>query len=119
MQVTDALLLQILRSFKNGRQDVRAVHAAGGQERRQTNRRALGTDFVADRIDHFPQETQAIAAGTTVFVRTSVRGGAQELVDQVAVGAVHFHAIETGVDGAAGGLTEIIDDLRNLNLASL
>jgi hypothetical protein len=32
-----------------------------------------------------------------------VGGGAQELVDQVAIGAVDFHAVEAGVDGIACG----------------
>ena len=39
---------------------------------------------------------------------------AQELVDQVAIGRVHFHAIETGVDRIAGGSPEVLDERRDL-----
>ena len=39
---------------------------------------------------------------------------AQELVDQVAIGRVHFHAIETGVDRIAGGSPEVLDECRDL-----
>jgi hypothetical protein len=110
VQVGNAALLQPGGRIQDGRQDVRAIHAACGQEGRQADRGAMRTDFIGHGIDHLLQETQPVLARTAVFIGTYIGGGAQELVHQVTIGAVDFHAVETGVDGIACGAAEVLDD---------
>ncbi|OTP72144.1 hypothetical protein PAMC26577_21860 [Caballeronia sordidicola] len=39
---------------------------------------------------------------------------AQKSVKQVAVGSMQFNSIESSLDGSHGGVTEILDDARDL-----
>ena len=68
-------------------------------------------------VDDFQHQARA------VFQRSAIRAGAlvgavaQELVEQVAIGAVDFHAVEAGGDRVFRGLAEAGDDARDLVIA--
>jgi hypothetical protein len=61
VQVGNAARVQPARTVQDRRQDVRASHAARGEEGREADADAFGADFIGDRIDHLAQEAQAIA----------------------------------------------------------
>jgi hypothetical protein len=67
-----------------------------------------------DSFDHFLQEAVTILDAPAVPVRTMVRLRLEELVDQVAVGCVDFHAVEPGLLRALGGAPVIRHDPWNL-----
>ena len=62
--------------------------------RRDANPGALRSNFGSDRIDHLEQEARAILDAAAVSVGALVGAVAQELIDQIAVGAMHLDAIE-------------------------
>ena len=95
-----------LRGQADGGLDVDSAlgPVSGGDPQQQ--RHGLG-DHVADGVDdgeHQPVPSRLVPApgvGAVVGQR------ALELVQQVAVGAVHFNGVEAGVDGPHGGGGEV------------
>ncbi|MNZ89279.1 hypothetical protein D3C78_1081910 [compost metagenome] len=89
----------------------RVVHRAlQGSERCQAYADALLADHRGHRLDHFAEEAQAVGQRAAVLVGAVVGLGVDELVDQVAVGAMQFDSIETGVQCIARGLGVVADD---------
>jgi hypothetical protein len=73
--------------------------------RREANRRALGPDRGDDRIEGLEQETgAAFERVTAIGVSAVVDVRIEELLDQIAIGAMQFDAIEAGRDRVARGL---------------
>src|SRR5690606_40052850 len=64
-----------------------------------------------DRIDNLYQQPDALVEATAVAVGAEVGQRRQELVQQVAVGGVDLEHLEAGVERAAGGGREVLDDL--------
>ncbi len=64
--------------------------------------KALGPD-VADGGDDLAQEAGAVLKAAAVVVGAGVDQRREELVDEIAVGAVNFDEFEAGLEGAAGG----------------
>ena len=62
--------------------------------RRDANARARRADGGSDRVDHFEQEARAVLDAAAVSVGALVGAVAQELIDQIAIGAVHLDAVE-------------------------
>src|SRR6202041_1807799 len=60
------------------------------------------------------QEPEPLPDGPAVLVGAAVRLRLEELVDQVAVGCVEFHAVETGLLRSLGGSPVIRHDPWNL-----
>ncbi len=54
----------------------------------------------ANRLHDLANELGAVREHAAVFVRAIVDGRAEELGNEVAVGAVQFHAVEPGLPGA-------------------
>jgi len=71
-------------------------------------------DRAGHGLHHLEQETHAVLDGAAVGVAAVVDAVAQELVDEVAVGAVHLDAVETGLDGVSRGAAVLLDDARDL-----
>src|SRR6202011_1122530 len=67
-----------------------------------------------DGLDHFLQEAVTVQGAPAVLVRAVVRLRLEELVDQVAVGCVEFHAVETGFLRSKGGSPVVRHDPWNL-----
>ncbi|MNH25591.1 hypothetical protein D3C79_855930 [compost metagenome] len=111
MQVRNFFLLQVGSRFQNCRQNVRASHATCGQKWSNTNRCAVGTHFIDHGIHDLFKKTQAVFPRAAVFIRAHVRGGAHELVNQVTVGSMHLHAIETCRHGVTRSFAEVVDDV--------
>lgn len=75
-----------------------------------------GTHGGPDRLQHLPDDAQAVLQTAAVFVGTAVVIGGQELVQQPAVARVnHDHLIARPL-AQPGGLAETLDDLGDLLL---
>src|SRR5690242_10611426 len=70
----------------------------------------------ADRLDNLHQEARAIAQVTTVLVAPVVDARAEELSDEIAVGAVQLDAVQPRLLGAPGTRGKCIDCLADLFL---
>ena len=70
-----------------------------------------------DLGDDLPGEVEPSQRGEAVFVLALVAVGREELVDQVTVGPVYLHRVETGVAGPHGGGGEAADQLLDLLFA--
>ena len=68
-------------------------------------------DLGADGADDFEHEAGAVLERAAVFVLAVVDRRAEELGDQVAVGAVQLDAVEAGLARAPRALGEVRDDL--------
>ena len=72
----------------------------------------------ADRLghgpDHLDHEPGAVARRAAVLVVALVGARGEELVQQVAVGAVQLDAVQPGLDRVARGPHELLDDARQL-----
>ena len=66
---------------------------------------------LGDRVDDLEREARAVLDRAAIGIRALVGAVAQELVDQVAVGAVDFDAVEAGALGVVGGVRIVGDDL--------
>ncbi|MCY1506190.1 hypothetical protein D9M68_404290 [compost metagenome] len=93
----------------------RVVHRAlQGGERRQAHADAVFADHRGHRLGDFAEEAQAVGQRAAVPVGAVVGLGIDELVDQVAVGAMQFDPVETGVQRIARGLGVVADDAVDL-----
>ena len=79
----------------------------------------IGADLLANRANDIENEASAVLERAAVVVLSVVDRGAQELRDQVAVGAVQLDAVETGLAGAPRAVGEILRDLGDLRLVHL
>ncbi|MDP9611861.1 hypothetical protein JOF35_004138 [Streptomyces demainii] len=86
----------------------RAVEVDGGGD---ADADAFAADGVADGLCHFDDEAGTGLGGTAVVVGALVGGGSEELVQEVAIGAVQLDAVQAGGSGGAG---EFVDDDRNV-----
>ena len=83
-------------------------------QRRQPHADPVRAPHAGDRLGHLEQEAGAVLEAAAVAVGAPVGAVAQELVDQVAVGAVDLDAVEAGRLGAPGAVGELGDDARDL-----
>jgi hypothetical protein len=106
MQVGGTSATQMLGRVEQGFLDVRVfrhgVEPAVGSE---ANASAPGTQFAHRRVDDFHQESRAIFdIAASCSGRRGVEHGVHELVEQIAVGRVDFHTVETGPPRIGEGL---------------
>ena len=75
----------------------------------------LGQGLPESHIHHdFHQEPTAILDATAVAVRAFVGLVTQKLIDQIAVGGMHLHAIEPSRQGVSRRLSKLLNDGGNL-----
>lgn len=67
-----------------------------------------------DGIDRIEQKARAVLNRAAVLVRALVRAVQQELLEQVSIRTVQFHAVETSLFCKFGAAAELLDDRRDL-----
>ncbi len=115
MQVGQIEWIELLDQVAVSRHDVTVGRRITGIRRhwRKTNADTLAAPDRNHGLGDFQGQSSAVFDGAAVSVRALVGGVAQELVEQIAVGGVHFHAIETGALGIFGGQFVLLDDPWN------
>src|SRR3569833_138108 len=89
-------------------------HPLKGAPRDQSDAGPLGTDGLADGLDHLGAKASTLLDGATVLVVAVVAGFRSKLINEVAVGAMDLNAVKSGSDRISGGLRVILDGLVDL-----
>ena len=77
------------------------------RDRAQPDAGAARADRSGDRGHHFDREAHAVFDRAAIFIMAVVDAVAQKLLDQIAVGTMHFDAVEAGLHRAARSMGEI------------
>src|SRR6202034_4478177 len=85
-----------------------------GIGRRQPHANAIAAPFADDRLRYFDEEARAVLRAAAIAVAAPVGAVAQELIDQITVGAVQLDAVETRLPRIARAAAEIRDDAGDL-----
>jgi hypothetical protein len=91
-------------------------HVVVAVQRRNAQADAIRTPDAADRLDHLEHQAGAIFQRAAVGAGALVAAVAQELVEQVAVGAMHLDTVEAGGLGVLGRRAEAGDDARQFRV---
>ena len=112
MDVDDAQGVELIDDIVELRLGVAARDAVGGRDRRNPDAGALGADLLDHRSRNLQHQPGAVLDRSAIRVGADVGAVLGELVQQIAVGAVDFDAIEARRDGVCGRLPEIVHDAR-------
>ena len=119
VQVGEAVVVEAAGEPFDEADRVAVDHVVVAVERRQAHADAAAAPHLAHRLEHLEQQAGAVLARAAVGAAALVAAVTQELVEQVAVGAVHLHAVEAGGAGVLGGAREAGDDGRQLVVVQL
>lgn len=93
---------------------VRIEGVVGGGHGRDADPDPASADLLGNGIDHLEEKAGAVLDRAAIGVRAFIGAGAQELVDQIAVGSMDLDAVESGFDRGPRGLAVILDDAGDL-----
>ena len=94
VQVGQAAGVQLLGGVSESLTVIRRAHVVEIAIGRKAHAHPVGEQDGDDCFDDFPQKPEAVFETATVTIRAMVRPRLEELVNQVTVGRVNFHAIE-------------------------
>jgi predicted O-linked N-acetylglucosamine transferase (SPINDLY family) len=104
----------LARHIGEGAEGILVAHAMRVAARCEMQADALRAPNGDRRVHGFQHEPGAVLDGAAVGVRALVGAVLQELVEQVAVGAMQLHAIEAGRQGVLSRAAVVGDDAGNL-----
>src|SRR3546814_9559498 len=76
--------------------------------------RPVGADFLRHSLGHLDQQASPVLDRAAIGVGAHVRRLAQELVEQIAIGAMHLDTVEARLARVGGRRPEILDDAGDL-----
>lgn len=79
----------------------------------ETHTHARGGHLRRHGLHDVVQESASVFYIAAVTIRAVVGLGLQKLIDEIAVGAVNFDAVEPGLQGSLGGLPVVVDHSEN------
>ena len=82
--------------------------------RREPHADAVGAPFANDGFGHLNQKPCAVERAAAIAVGALVGLVLQKLIDEVAIGAVQFDAVEAGRLGVRGAAAKVFDNARDL-----
>ena len=94
-QERDAAPAEFGRYVAEGAGAVRIAHGMDIAARRQVHAHAARAPDADAGVGRFQQQARAVLHRAAVIVIAQIGAVLQELVQQVAVGRMHFHAVET------------------------
>ena len=92
----NAALAKFARHIREGGKPVGIAHIVAVRTRRQMHSDAIRAPHFDHGIGHFQHQPRALLARAAVSVSAPIGAVLEELVEQIAVGAVKLHAIEAG-----------------------
>jgi len=92
----DATLAQFAGDVGEGLGQIVVAHVMGVGAWCQVYTDTAGAPDFDRRVGHFQQQAGTVFQGAAVVVGALVGAALQELIQQVTVGPVDFHAVETG-----------------------
>ena len=113
MNKGQAVVVQALGEPGNQTDRITVLHALEAVEGAQSNTDVLGTEHSGYGFNHLQQKSGAIFDRATVGAFSMVGAITQELVQQIAVGAMNLNTVKAGALGILGGGAETVDDGRD------
>jgi hypothetical protein len=95
VDIEDAVVVELGGDVEREGMRVRVMtlHVVG--ERGEADANTVATDLLYDGIDHLESKATPILKAATVLVSAIVDAVLKELLDDVAIGAMNLHTIET------------------------
>ena len=114
VEVGDAQAIQLRRHVAEGCGWIAVRHGSVGAARRDTHAHTIGAPTGDGRLRHLEQEARAVFDRAAVLVPALVGPVLQELIRQIAVGAVNLDAVEASPQRPLGADAKLLDDSRDL-----
>ena len=96
VQIGEAVVVEPVGDVAEGRLRVVVGDVVERAERRQPHADAVRAPDLDHRLDHFHQQPRPILDRTAIRVVAPIGAGRDELLQQIAVGAVDLNAAEAG-----------------------
>src|SRR5699024_12278519 len=81
---------------------------------RNTHCGAACPNFISNRADNLCREARTMSGAAPILIITHVGAGIHEFMQQVAIGAMDFNPISSGVDSPSRAQAKSFYDLRHL-----
>jgi len=108
----DAAPAKLAGDVAEGRGQSGIAHVMGVAARREVHADASRAPDGNCRVGRFQQEARPVLDRSAIVIRSAVGAVLEKLVEEIAVGAVQFDAVEAGALGILGATAELLDDAR-------
>ena len=105
MNIDEAARAELLHKRKEDLRGIAVGNVVGGRDRRKPDADPLARPDAEDRIDDFERKAQTVIDRTAVSIGAMIGLVSEELIDQIAVGAMNFDAVEARLFGILGSDT--------------
>lgn len=107
-------MVELFHCIAEGDLGIGVAHVVERLERRETDAYPIRFPYRAHGVGDFKHQPRAILEGAAIGVTAVVAAVAQELVEQIAIGAVDFHAVESRLQSVARTVAILLDDAGDL-----
>src|ERR1700730_11324989 len=114
VQIGEATVAERFGDGTEGRFRLIVAHVVEGAERRQSHADAVLTPNIAHRLDHFYEQSHPVLDRTAISVGAPIGARIDELVEQITIGSVDLHAVESGRQRISRPTRVLPDDVGHL-----